>query len=120
MRVALFGAFEVSGEGAPEAVRGAIPQAILARLALEPGRVFTADELVDALWAEPTTAVVSSLRAHISRLRSRGWGDVLVGGRAGYRLDLPGDAVDIVRYRALIAGQDASSRIDELDDAERL
>ena len=120
MRVALFGAFDVSGEGAPEAVRGAIPQAILARLALEPGRVFTADELVDALWAEPGAAVVSSLRAHISRLRSRGWGDVLVGGRAGYRLDLPADAVDVVRYRALVAGQDAPSRADELDDAERL
>ena len=120
LRLALFGAFEVSGDDAPETVRGAIPQAILARLALEPGRVFTAEELVDALWAEPGAAVVSSLRAHISRLRSRGWGDVLAGGRSGYRLELPPEAVDVVRYRSLVAGRGAASRSAELDDAERL
>lgn len=120
VRIALFGAFEVSGDGAPEAVRGTIPQAILARLALEPGRVFSADELVEALWSEPTAAVVSSLRAHISRLRARGWGEALVGGRAGYRLELPPQAVDIVRYRALVAGNGASSRAAELEDADRL
>lgn len=119
LRLVLFGPFAVTGPDAPAEVRGAIPQAILARLGLEPGRTFTTDELVAALWPEPSATLVSSLRAHISRLRARGWGNVLSGGRAGYRLDLPEDAVDIAQFRALLRVS-GDARMSALERAEGL
>ena len=50
VRIALFGAFEVSGDGAPEAVRGTIPQAILARLAVSAATLISS---CSGVWLKP-------------------------------------------------------------------
>ncbi|MEW1834222.1 BTAD domain-containing putative transcriptional regulator [Microbacterium sp. NPDC079995] len=119
MRIGLFGGFTVS-QG-PDQVRGAIPQAIVARLAVTPGTPVTTDELLADLWSAPTASVVSSLRAHISRLRARGWGDILSNGRHGYRLDVAPDDVDVVRYRQLVdIDRDHPARVERLTEAEAL
>ncbi|GAA3632521.1 BTAD domain-containing putative transcriptional regulator [Microbacterium awajiense] len=118
-RLLLFGPFAVVGEGAPPAVRGAIPQAILARLALAGGPM-SADALIGDLWQTPTDAVLSSLRAHISRLRARGWGDVLHGGRDGYALALAPERVDVLEYERLIAGAVPGERAEVLAAADAL
>lgn len=119
VEVHLFGGLRVTGEGAPPPVRGAIPEAILCRLALEPERLFGTDELVAALWPETSDSLVSSLRAHLSRLRSRGWGELLPGGRGGYRLAVPADAVDVIRFRRLLSDT-GDSRPASLAAAEAL
>lgn len=99
--VNLFGEFALAGTDRPPPVRGLIPQAIIARLALNPGQWVAADELIADLWSSPPPRALSSLRAHISRLRSRGWQEVLDGGRSGYRLNVDAAAVDICRFAHL-------------------
>lgn len=125
VRIHLFGGLRVTGEGAPPPVRGAIPEAILCRLALDPERLFTTGELVEALWPAASDSVVSSLRAHLSRLRTRGWGELLPGGRGGYRLAVAPEAVDVIRYRRLLGADgtrsdDPSARAAALAEAEAL
>jgi predicted ATPase/DNA-binding SARP family transcriptional activator len=123
MHLSLFGSFTVTGDGAPEPVRGLIPQAIIARLALARRDVVPAESLVRDLWAEPPERVLSSLRAHVSRLRARGWGDVLSGGRSGYRLEIADGQVDVIAYEQLVrasaSGAD-TDRIAQLSAAEAL
>jgi predicted ATPase/DNA-binding SARP family transcriptional activator len=118
-RLLLFGAFAVVGEEAPPPIRGEIPQAIIARLALAAEPV-AADALICDLWESPTDAVLSSLRAHISRLRARGWGDVLRGGREGYVLDIDPAQVDVLQYERLVTGEHPGDRAATLASAEAL
>ncbi|MGX5682310.1 BTAD domain-containing putative transcriptional regulator [Schumannella luteola] len=119
VRLVLFGSFQAAVDGHPAAVRGDIPRGILARLGLTPGEYVTADELIAALWDDPPSTVLSSLRAHVSRLRTQDWGDVLSGGRQGYRLDADPTEVDVVHYRRLVTDASAA-RYDALTEAERL
>ncbi|MFD1712878.1 BTAD domain-containing putative transcriptional regulator [Amnibacterium flavum] len=121
VRVSLLGGFAVSGDSAPEQVRGLIPQAVLARLAIARGEPIRAETLVRDLWLEPPDEVLSSLRAHVSRLRSRGWADVLSGGRDGYRLDADAVTVDVVELEDLVsrAGAEAEEVQRELGEALR-
>ncbi|WP_210481695.1 BTAD domain-containing putative transcriptional regulator [Naasia sp. SYSU D00948] len=93
-------------------MRGDIPRAIVARLAWDAGTPVPADDLIADLWAEPPETVLSSLRAHISRLRGSGFGEVLGSGRGGYTLDVDPADVDVLRFRELV---DAALRED--DDA---
>lgn len=124
MRLTLFGSFAVTGDDAPEPVRGVIPRAIIARLALARRESVPTEHLVRELWADPPDMVLSSLRAHVSRLRARGWGDILSGGRSGYRLDLADAQVDVIEYELLVeAGAEsegAADRVAQLNAAESL
>lgn len=82
---------------------------LLTRLLIEDGRPVSPDRLCDDLWeGAPPSGALSSLHAHISRLRtalephrrSRGAATVLVSGTTGYRLDAPSDTRDTVRFEA--------------------
>lgn len=99
----LIGGFTVRGEGAPPPVRGLIPQGILARLVLARGEAVAADQLIADLWSTPPDEVLSSLRAHVSRLRGRGWDARLSGGRDGYRLDPSGLDADVWQLERLVS-----------------
>jgi predicted ATPase/DNA-binding SARP family transcriptional activator len=106
IEIDLFGVPEVRREGTPLALRGDIPRALVGYLALHAGERITTDELVAAVWAEAPDNVLSTLRAHLSRVRTGGLGAVLVGSRGGYLLDVPRDAVDVVRFQDAMAGLD--------------
>lgn len=124
------------------------PRVLLARLALEPGRVVRTSELVDALWAgEPPTGVTNALQAVVSRLRRAVQTDTakvavqtvpvdaavskaaqpagpgrlrVVSYSSGYLLDVRPDDVDAVRFeRHVGAGRDAL-RAGEPAEAYRL
>lgn len=105
IRITLLGGFAVHGEGSPAAVRGLIPQGVIARLAVAGGVPLPAESLVADLWPDPPDEVVSSLRAHISRLRARGWGHLVSGGREGYRLDPAGISVDVGEFEQTVLGR---------------
>lgn len=115
VEVDLFGALQVRREGKPIVLRGDIPRALVGYLALRPGEQVATEELIAAVWSDTPDNVVSTLRAHLSRLRTSGLGSDLIGSRGGYLLDVPRDAVDLVRFR------DAVARLDDpVDRADRL
>ncbi|HWO61625.1 MAG TPA: BTAD domain-containing putative transcriptional regulator [Umezawaea sp.] len=111
MRIGILGPLEVRGaDGAPIAVGGGGPRALLTRLALARGRVVGPAALCAELWpddqpAEPTAA----LQSLVARLRRALTADTGVGRAAvvseptGYRLDLSPDAVDLWEFERLVA-----------------
>jgi predicted ATPase/DNA-binding SARP family transcriptional activator len=102
LRIAILGPLEVrAGSGLPVEVAGARLRRLLLRLALDPGRVVTSGQLVDAVWdSQPPAQATNALQALVSRLR-RLLPGVLESHPSGYRLDVPADAVDAVRFEAL-------------------
>ena len=100
LRVAILGPLEVSGEiRGPVEVPGRRLRALLIRLALEPGWVVSAERLIDDLWREdPPAGAANALQALVSRLRAVIGRGAIESGGGGYRLNLPADAVDVVRF----------------------
>lgn len=108
MRVAMLGPLRlVAEDGSTIDLGGTRLRMLLARLALEPGRVVPAEVLIDGLWGEtPPADATNALQSLVSRLR-RGLrlenGTVVESHPAGYRLAVARDDVDIYRFEALAA-----------------
>lgn len=85
--------------------------ALLALLSLEPGRVVSAERLMDQLWEDnPPQSGVSALYVYISRLRRQlAPLSISVSTRApGYVLEVGAEAVDVVAFdRAVRAAEEA-------------
>ncbi len=98
----LLGPFELVHHGEVRPVKGASERAVLALLATAPGRAFTKDHLIDALWGDfPPGNPRNALHLRVSKLR-RIVGEVLVTVPSGYRLDLGDEDVDSVRFSSLV------------------
>ncbi|MGW4473609.1 BTAD domain-containing putative transcriptional regulator [Nonomuraea sp. NPDC004354] len=104
MRVGLLGPFEVRNhDEAVVEVPGVRLRALLAALALEPGRVVTRARLVDWIWGEqPPADEVNALQALVSRLRRVLPDGVIEADSGGYRLAVAPDAVDVYRFERLV------------------
>ncbi|MFI0470051.1 BTAD domain-containing putative transcriptional regulator [Saccharopolyspora sp. 5N102] len=88
--------------GDPVTVREARVRALLASLLVAPGRVVSADRLVDDLWGDALPANPSgALQTLVSRLRRAIGADLVVHRPPGYLLDVPPDAVDSGRFAEL-------------------
>ena len=87
-------------------------RAVLALLALHPGRVVATDRIAFELWGDgaPRTAA-NTIQAYVSRLRAAVGAEVIVTRPPGYALDVETDNVDAWRFERLV--QEAR---DELDD----
>ncbi|MGD1257908.1 BTAD domain-containing putative transcriptional regulator [Mycobacterium seoulense] len=99
MELGVLGPLQVRRDGAPVAIPGAKPRAILSMLGLHGGSVVAADTLVELLWGEhPPRTAAKALQTHISSLRrTLGDGFVLTAG-AGWTLAEA--EVDAARYKA--------------------
>ncbi|WP_433525342.1 BTAD domain-containing putative transcriptional regulator [Nocardia pseudovaccinii] len=120
MRVLLLGPFEVrDDEDRPLRIAGVKVRALLARLAMEPGRVVPADALADAIWdGRPPDNGANALQALVSRVR-RAVGTTRVEGLApGYRLVIDPVDVDVVRFERLAAAGRESDDLSALREAE--
>ncbi|MBO0689378.1 MAG: winged helix-turn-helix domain-containing protein [Candidatus Dormibacteraeota bacterium] len=104
MRIGMLGPFEVrTGDGSPVEVPGVRLRALLAALALEPGRIVTREKLADWIWGEqPPADEVNALQALVSRLRRILPVGVIEADAGGYRLAVPPDAVDVTRFERLV------------------
>ncbi|MEV4294574.1 BTAD domain-containing putative transcriptional regulator [Microbispora rosea] len=104
MRVELLGPFEVRDhDGAVVEVPGIRLRALLAALALEPGRIVTRTRLVDWIWGRrPPADEANALQALVSRLRRVMPGGVIEADAGGYRLAVAPDAVDVCRFEQLV------------------
>ena len=102
-------AIELRLLGPLEAARGAVdlglggpkPRALLALLALDVGRVVSADRLVEELWpGTPPESAQHAVQVYVSQLR-KALGEAIVRQGPGYVLQLAPDAVDVHRFTRL-------------------
>ncbi|AFR07548.1 transcriptional regulator, winged helix family protein [Nocardiopsis alba ATCC BAA-2165] len=107
MRVDMLGPLRVEVDGRSTGVGGPRLRALLARLALEPNRVIGHRTLIEDLWPEsgeagaPESPMVA-LHSLVYRLRrALPEPEAVCSEPAGYRLALPDDAVDILRFERL-------------------
>ncbi|MER5782875.1 BTAD domain-containing putative transcriptional regulator [Streptomyces mobaraensis] len=111
MQIGMLGPFEVrANDGALVDVPGARLRALLAALALQPGRVVPKAALVDWIWGEnPPSDAANALQRLASRLRKAlpDGGDAVEGRTDGYRLAVDPDAVDAVRFERLVTAAHA-------------
>ena len=104
LNIQILGPLEVSDETGPIALGGQRQRALLAVLALSPGRVVATDRLVDLLWGEgaPKTAM-ASLQNGIGQLRKVLGADVLETRAPGYVLRIEPEQVDANRFERSLA-----------------
>ncbi|MEU8071859.1 BTAD domain-containing putative transcriptional regulator [Micromonospora sp. NPDC048169] len=104
MQIGLLGPFQVTVDGCvPADVPGARLRALLAALALHPGRVVPKPALVDWIWGEqPPADAANALQRLVSRLRKALAAGAVDGLPDGYRLVVEPDAVDAVRFERLV------------------
>src|SRR5204862_425383 len=99
----------------------------LSVLALDAGRVVSAERLIDVLWGdEPPQRAVNALQQLVSKLRRAlrdggADGDQIVTRPPGYVLAEPLESVDALRFEHLLAEGRALAAAGQLDAAaERL
>ncbi|WUH93840.1 winged helix-turn-helix domain-containing protein [Streptomyces sp. NBC_00433] len=105
MRYTILGTTQaLRDDGEPVALAGGRLRALLTALALRPGRVVTADVLIDEVWdGEPPAGGTGALQALVGRLR-KAIGHGAVGSvEGGYRLAAAHDDIDLYRFERLAA-----------------
>jgi predicted ATPase/DNA-binding SARP family transcriptional activator len=131
--IRVLGPVEVQAPGHPPMSPAPAVRALLARLAVTPGRVVSADALTDALWGEQLPAdAANALQIRVSKLRRAlgraGLDGEVVATRApGYLLAVPAGTVDAHRFdqavtaaRAAAAAGDPAGAVAGYDEALRL
>lgn len=92
-------------------------RAVLARLALVPGRAISADHLVEALWGErPPATARKAVQVQISRLRAQLPDGAIERAGAGYALRADPDDVDLSRFERLVAASRSTGDVREQRD----
>ncbi len=77
--------------------------ALLALLAVDAGRTVSRERLIDALWPDdPPETAAKALDVYAWRLRRAIPGVPVAKEAGGYRLDLPADSVDALRFEHLV------------------
>jgi hypothetical protein len=113
MRVVLLGSVRVVADGRESAVGGPLVRALLARLALAPGRMVTTRALAEALWPEdPPRHTRPALQSLVSRVAEEGFR--VAGERWGLSLTLLFQA-----FAHTVAGRTGPATA-ALDEAEEL
>ena len=99
VELGVLGPLQVRQDGAPVAIPGAKPRAILTMLGLHTGSVVSADSLIELLWGDyPPRTAAKALQTHISSLRRTLGDGVVVTEGAGWTLN--GPSVDAARYKS--------------------
>ena len=109
IEVRLLGPLEVALAGQALHIGSPKQRAVLALLALEAGKLVTADTLCELVWDEDQPAspsatlqsLISRLRGALARLASRSGRDVLRTREPGWVLDVDPAAVDALRFQEL-------------------
>ena len=118
----LLGPLGITADGQPLALPGAAERALLALLLLSPGRMVTANTLIDRLWGEALPADPSNaLQLRVSKLRRAlaGTDAAVARDGVGYRVDVAPESVDVEAFasgvraaRARLEGPDEGAAAD--------
>ncbi|WP_246201373.1 AfsR/SARP family transcriptional regulator [Streptomyces alboniger] len=122
MHYRLLGPVEAWREGRRLALGGPKPRALLAALLLEPGRVVSADALIDAIWGDrPPDTARSLIQSYVSALRRALSADVIETQPPGYLIHADAEVVDRVAFERLTAqGRQAAAAGDHAGAARLL
>ncbi|WP_333768133.1 AfsR/SARP family transcriptional regulator [Streptomyces sp. IBSBF 2435] len=103
MRYTILGTTQALRDDAePVALAGGRLRALLTALALRPGRVVTADVLIDEVWdGDPPAGATGALQALVGRLRKAIGHDAVGSVEGGYRLVAERDDIDLYRFQRL-------------------
>ncbi|MFC7529218.1 BTAD domain-containing putative transcriptional regulator [Actinoplanes sp. GCM10030250] len=111
MRISILGPLSVTRDVTPVRVGAGRHRAVLARLALTPGRPVGREELISLLWGDAAPpAAANVVQTHVSRLRrllapkpgAEATGTVTLEP-GGYVLHADGERLDLLAYRARLA-----------------
>ncbi|REK87076.1 AfsR family transcriptional regulator [Streptomyces inhibens] len=105
MRYGILGTTQADrADGTPVALGGARLRALLAALALRPGRALSPDVLIADIWGmDPPADAAGALQALVGRLRRALGRTAVASADGGYRLCAEPDAVDLHRFERLVA-----------------
>ncbi len=125
LELRLLGPLEVTRGGRPVPVGSPKPRALLAALALEAGRVVSADRLVEDLWpAEAPETAGHAVQVYVSQLRRALGTDAISTRKPGYVLELDRERIDVHRFarladegRAALQGGDPAAAESALREA---
>ncbi|WP_054046653.1 AfsR/SARP family transcriptional regulator [Alloactinosynnema sp. L-07] len=107
VQVKILGPLEVVASGRPVPLGGAKPQALLAALLLESGRVVSVGRLIEVIWpGEPPATARSVIQTYVKTLRraltEHGIDDLIVTRPPGYTVNLPEDTLDLDVFHGLL------------------
>ncbi len=120
LRFRVLGQVRVHRDGVPVDLGTPLQRALLTLLLASPGQPWEVERIVDALWGEePPVSAQTLVYRYVGALRrildpglpSRTSGGLLVRGAGGYRMEVDGDSLDLLRFRAL--AQDARRLCDD-------
>ncbi|MGW7481188.1 BTAD domain-containing putative transcriptional regulator [Nonomuraea muscovyensis] len=122
MQFRLLGPVEATVEGRVLDLGHAKQRCVLAVLLSEAGQMVSIEHLVDRLWDQnPPSEARNTLYTYITRLRrvlrsvhAASYGIELIRRSSGYALEVPGDAVDLHRFRRLVGQAHASTGEQEM------
>lgn len=122
LEVRLIGAIEAIRDGGVIALPGRRPRALLAMLALSPGRAVPVDTLVRGVWDDdPPEHVRGALQTYVGRLRQLLGENAISTEPSGYALRVPRAAVDLSAFddavTAAVALEDESAERTALAEA---
>jgi predicted ATPase len=129
LRICILGPLEAwDADGRAVPVRGTRLRQLLARLAIDPGRMVAVDRLAEDLWPDGQPADAgNALQALVSRLRNAAGRATIEHGPGGYRLAVEPGAVDAIEFerlaaaaRAALAGGDLAGGAEQLRRALEL
>ncbi len=122
MHYRLLGPVEAWREGRRLTLGGPKPRALLAALLLEPGRVVSAEALIDVIWGDsPPDTARSLIQSYVSALRRALSADVIETQPPGYLIHADADLVDRAAFDRLTAqGRQAAASGDHAAAARLL
>ncbi|WP_329520461.1 AfsR/SARP family transcriptional regulator [Spirillospora sp. NBC_01491] len=116
----ILGPVEVSDDGVPVAVDGALRRAVLGALLLEAGQVVSDQALVSALWAVPPATALVQLRQHVSALRRVLGAPTILRRGSGYAIHVEPGGFDLEVFMGLAARGRAAMAGGRPEEAEAL
>jgi len=120
----LLGDIEAHVDGRPVDLGHARQRGVLAALLADVNHPVSAGQLADRVWAgRPPQRAHRSLASYLSRLRRvlAGAEDVVIAhGPGGYVVRVAPEAIDLHRFRALVADARANQALAQFDEALRL
>lgn len=114
LRIRLLAGISADDDGRSLEVGATKQRTVLAALALSAGEAVPVARLIDIVWGEvPPRTAEKTLQGHVAGLRKvLGTGTIVRDG-AAYRLDLPAEAIDVLRFRALADDGQIDAALDQ-------